>query len=129
MKKLLTLLVLFLSLSFLSSTAQAQEKEKKETISPKKFKKLSKKKNTVVIDVRTPEEFAAGHIPGAQLINVQNAGFEEQVKVLDTTKTYLLYCRSGKRSQNALNKMKALGFTKVYHLQGGIENWKGPKEQ
>jgi rhodanese-related sulfurtransferase len=129
MKRLLFILFLIPAFFLLPSQAHAQDSLKKETISPKKFNKLSKKKNSEVIDVRSAAEYETGHIPGARQIDVEKPGFEEAVQELDRSKTYLLYCKSGRRSEKALNKMHKMGFTKVYHLKGGIQNWKGKIEQ
>ena len=77
-----------------------------------------------VIDVRTPEEFTAGHIPGAKNINVKSQEFVEEIQKLSTSDTLLVYCRSGKRSAYASQVMVAFGFTKIYDLEGGFLNWK-----
>jgi rhodanese-related sulfurtransferase len=91
------------------------------------FRKEAKKPNTVIIDVRTPEEFQTGHIEGAKLINVQDSGnFIRQIHALDPAKHYLLYCRTGKRSMNAATIMQTKGFTKVSDLRDGISEWDGP---
>ena len=91
------------------------------------FRKEAKKPNTVIIDVRTPEEFQTGHIEGAKLINVEaSENFISQIQALDPAKHYLLYCRTGKRSMNAATIMKSKGFTKVSDLRDGISEWDGP---
>ncbi len=78
---------------------------------------------TVLLDVRTPEEFAAGHLQGATNIDLNGGNFEALVGALDTSVPYALYCRSGNRSGTALGIMKGLGFTSTYHLGGGIGAW------
>lgn len=109
---------------------QAQQNSAGKTVSQKKFQRLITKKNTVLLDVRTPDEYNAGHIPGSLQIDVlKTEDFKKQVAVLDKTKTYLLYCRSGKRSKEAMLLMKESGFTKLYDLEGGFSSWKGKKEQ
>ncbi len=113
-----------------SFCVQAQNNPAGKTISEKKFDRLSKKKNTVVLDVRTTDEYKAGHIPHATQIDVlKKDDFKAQIAGLDKNKTYLVYCRSGKRSKDAMNIMKEMGFTKLYDLDGGFTNWTGPKEQ
>ncbi len=76
-----------------------------------------------VIDVRTPGEFAQGHIQGAVNIDVEDAAFATNVGKLPKDKPYFVYCRSGNRSGVATSKMADLGFTEIYDLQGGITQW------
>jgi rhodanese-related sulfurtransferase len=77
----------------------------------------------VVLDVRTPGEFAKGHLDGAVLVDYRSAGFREEMAGFDRTKTYLVYCRTGHRSTRALGIMSELGFRSYYHLEGGITRW------
>jgi rhodanese-related sulfurtransferase len=77
----------------------------------------------VVLDVRTPEEFAEGHLEGAVLADFYAADFAEQLAALDTDVPYLVYCRSGNRSGQALGVMEQLGFTSVVDIDGGIVAW------
>jgi phage shock protein E len=79
----------------------------------------------VVLDVRTPEEFAEGHLAGAVLVDFYDADFAEQLAVLDTDVPYLVYCRSGNRSGQALGVMEQLGFTSAVDVDGGIVAWTG----
>ncbi len=78
----------------------------------------------VILDVRSPSEFKSGHIPGAVNINYYDSDFEAQLDELDKDKVYLVYCRSGGRSSNALKKMIRLEFKRVYHLKKGYNSWK-----
>ena len=78
----------------------------------------------VIIDVRTPEEFAEGHIEGAINIDFYSETFQDELDILDKNKTYLIYCRSGGRSGSALDIMEALNFREVYNMTGGIIQWK-----
>lgn len=71
-----------------------------------------------VIDVRTPEEYASGHVQGAVNIDVQGADFDQQIAALDRNGTYVLYCHSGRRSAIAADKLAAAGFTHVYDAGG-----------
>lgn len=126
-KKIISgLAVLFILMFFATFRSEAQSPG--STVRPGKFERLMKKKNAVVIDVRTAEEYRSGHIPGAINIDVKQENFNEQINALDKTKKYLLYCRSGKRSETALDIMNKNGFKKILHLKGGIENWKGSIE-
>ncbi|MDJ0781415.1 MAG: rhodanese-like domain-containing protein [Desulfosarcinaceae bacterium] len=81
--------------------------------------------NFVLLDVRTPGEFAKGHIQGAKLLDFYHRAFLSRLKTLDRGKTYLLYCRTGNRSGRTLDTMAKLGFTEVAHLAGGIVAWQG----
>jgi rhodanese-related sulfurtransferase len=78
---------------------------------------------TVILDVRTPAEFAEGHIAGAVNIDVQSPDFTSQVAALDPNVPYAVYCRSGNRSQVALDLMAQMGITDAYHLGGGVGAW------
>ena len=79
-----------------------------------------------IIDVRTSTEVAEGIIPNALHIDIQNAaGFMQQVRELDTSRNYYLYCRSGGRSAQACMIMNSLGFPNTYNLVGGIMEWEG----
>ncbi len=87
------------------------------------FAEALKRPGTVVLDVRTAEEYAAGHLPGAINIDVSGPDFAASVGALDPTASYALYCRSGNRSGVAMQAMQGMGFTNVYHLSGGINAW------
>ena len=76
-----------------------------------------------VLDVRTPAEYAAGHLPGAINVDIEGGAFEQQVEQLPKDATYFVYCRSGNRSGVATDQMAELGFTDIYDLQGGIVDW------
>jgi len=87
------------------------------------FDKLRTGTNTVVLDVRTEAEFAAGHIPGAININVNSPDFQVKVLGLDKSKTYLVNCAAGLRSAKACGKMAPLKFDSLYNLKGGFTAW------
>ncbi|WP_024332575.1 rhodanese-like domain-containing protein [Gordonia hirsuta] len=69
--------------------------------------------DTTVIDVRTPAEFAQGHLTGAMNIDLQSAAFDQEIGRLDRSGSYLVYCRSGNRSAYAAQVMSSMGFTDV----------------
>jgi len=81
--------------------------------------------SVVVIDVRTPAEFAEGHIARAQVVDISAADFADQIAKFDPSATYLVYCHSGNRSGQATAIMASLGFTSVYDLDGGTIAWQG----
>ena len=78
---------------------------------------------TVILDVRTAGEYAAGHIAGAINIDVESANFDSKIANLDKNVEYSIYCHSGRRSMIAANKMAETGFTKLTNLQDGIISW------
>jgi rhodanese-related sulfurtransferase len=92
-------------------------------LDPAAFSTAMTQPNTVIVDVRTPAEYGAGHIAGAINIDVESADFNSQIANLDSTKTYALYCHSGRRSGIAITSMQQAGFKSVYDLNGGIQNW------
>jgi rhodanese-related sulfurtransferase len=79
----------------------------------------------VVVDVRTPEEFAEGHIANAVNIDVGAPDFRERLEGLDPDAPYVMYCRSGSRSAEAADIMEDLGFTDTQEVDGGIVAWTG----
>lgn len=87
------------------------------------FAAAAKRPGTQIIDVRTPAEFAEGHLAGAVNIDVQAPDFAARIAQLDRAGTYAFYCRSGNRSAAALAQMAGAGFTNIYHLGGGIGAW------
>ena len=81
------------------------------------------KADVVTLDVRTPGEFMEGHIAGAINIDVEGATFDSEIANLDKNKSYAVYCRSGRRSLIAVDKMAATGFEKLSNLENGINDW------
>jgi rhodanese-related sulfurtransferase len=97
------------------------------TLKQQQFEAALNKKNAVLVDVRTPREYDSAHIDKAVLADWRNKeAFMKVVNGFDRKNTYLLYCRSGKRSAEAADTLRKLGFGKVYDLYGGIEAWTGP---
>jgi rhodanese-related sulfurtransferase len=92
-------------------------------VSPGEAALLTADDGVEVIDVRTPEEFADGHIEGAAMIDFYSESFAAQIADLDPNATYLVYCRSGNRSGQTLALMDELGFEQVYDLDGGVLAW------
>lgn len=85
---------------------------------------LNNSKNAVVLDVRTPGEFNSGHLANALNIDWNNASSEAELKKLDPTKEYFVYCLSGGRSSSAAEFLRANGFKNVYELNGGMMKWR-----
>ena len=95
-----------------------------KNVSPEDAAKLLQEHpKIVVLDVRTPEEFAAGHIAGAKNVDFSAADFAAKVAALDKGQTYLLHCAAGGRSGKTLELMKGHHFTAIYHLHEGFKAW------
>ena len=76
--------------------------------------------DATIIDVRTPEEYAAGHVEGALNINVESPTFADEIAQLPKDETYVIYCRSGNRSAAAAVQMADAGFTDLYDVDAGL---------
>ena len=95
------------------------------SVSAPEFDKEIKADSVQLLDVRTPQEYAEGHIDGALNINIQSEDFRQRAeKGLSKDSTILVYCRSGRRSMEAAEMLTKLGY-KVVNLKGGIIEWKG----
>lgn len=120
MKKLLFIILTLLGLN---GCMNAQNNNYTD-MDVERFSKYLSNNNVQLVDVRTPEEFAEGHIAGSRNINVFYKDFiDEAEKTLDKSKPVAVYCRSGKRSADAAQKLAENGFT-VTNLEGGILAWK-----
>ena len=136
MKKANYLLVLFISLSFfscqaeeISTSKQAQLNQAQETIalslSNDDWAAKMEENPGFILDVRTQGEFEQGYIEGAQLIDVTEALFLENITAsdIDRSTPIYLYCRSGSRSKKAMQILKSNGYTKLYELNNGFMGW------
>ncbi|MBP6512340.1 MAG: thioredoxin [Bacteroidia bacterium] len=125
MKKII--LSITLVLSFLVAACQQSANNGKsvnEKVSIEQFEKLmAEKSNAIILDVRTPEEFAAGHVKGAVNLNIHDAAFKSGLAKLDKSKPVFVYCKSGSRSADATAQMKDMGFGEVYNFGGGMLAW------
>ncbi|NNE92107.1 MAG: rhodanese-like domain-containing protein [Verrucomicrobiales bacterium] len=83
----------------------------------------------VILDVRTPGEFADGHLAGAENIDFSADGFEEKVGKLDRDKTYVVHCRSGNRSGRSMKVFKELKFKSILHMSDGFLGWQEAGEK
>jgi phage shock protein E len=123
MKTLLTIIPL-VSLLLPFAHAHAQEKPTAvQHVNPAEAQKLIGEKGVRVLDVRTPEEFAAGHIGGAVNIDFRAPDFEQKIAALEKTPHYVVHCASGNRSSKALPLLQKHGFEHIYHLDGGFIAW------
>ena len=95
-----------------------------KTISIATFKAHRKVKKGLLLDVRTPEETAEGHIEAAVFLDYYRSDFQAQIQRFPKDEPVYIYCRSGNRSRKAAKKFAALGFREVYNIQGGFQAWK-----
>lgn len=86
---------------------------------------LAGNKSIVVLDVRTPQEFAAGHLKGALNIDIYQQDFYSRIDKLNKKSTYVVYCRTHNRSTATVNYMKQNGFVLVYQMMDGFPGWAG----
>ena len=123
---------LLLTLPLLVTTALADKVEKKPAavihLNAIQASKMvigpNAEKRPTIIDIRTLGEFKAGHLESAIHIDFLKEDFSDAIQKLNRDKPYLVHCQSGGRSSNSLKLWKTLGFTKIYHLDGGFLAWK-----
>lgn len=109
------------------STLYSAEPVPHDVVATKEF--LSQQPKALVLDVRTTEEFAEGHLDKAALVSIADKDFVESVKKLaPLDQPILVYCRSGSRSAKAIAALKAAGFTQLHELKGGITAWTEQKQ-
>jgi rhodanese-related sulfurtransferase/thioredoxin-related protein len=94
-----------------------------KNLSVEEFARMANDKQNVILDVRTPEEYQAGHIPGAVNLDVTASDFQTKAALLDRSKIYLVHCASGVRSARACDKLNHLDFPNLYNLPGGFRAW------
>lgn len=127
MKKISLILTILLCVSTFKSISQTTEKQTKTTgvfnVNVTQFKKLVDTKKGLVLDVRTPEEWAEGTIANAQRINYYDKDFANKIEHLDKNTPILVYCKRGGRSGSAAEILKEKGFIKIFNLMGGISSW------
>ncbi len=128
MKK--TLLVFLMIVAMLASGCTANQEPGKDTdatcvivINAEDAKnRLDSEEGIILVDVRTPEEFRDGHIPGAILLPVDEISTNAKTVIPDKEATYFIYCRSGNRSATAADQLVEMGYQNIYEL-GGINDW------
>lgn len=109
----------------ISTSCAGDQKAQSHLLSPKEaHAKIQNTARLQIVDVRTPEEFQAGHIAGAQLINWYENNFNQAVAQLAKDQPVLVYCAVGGRSGQAYDRLKSLGFKEVYDLKGGFDAWR-----
>ena len=125
-QSLIIIFVVILGVVILAGCSSKSDKNTENTykqITPVEAKDLmDSKENYVILDVRTVEEFAEGHIEGAILIPDYEIGEKAESVLTDKEQLILVYCRSGRRSKNAASELAALGYTNIKEF-GGIIDW------
>ncbi len=119
---LFTVLLISSSFSY-SQIATETEENRIERISKEEFKENLSSNEYIVFDVRTVEEYQAGHIEGSKCLNFKGETFDATLEQLPKNYKYMIYCQSGGRSAKALEKMKEAGFVHVLELEGGYSKW------
>ena len=121
---LLAFILLFSSCSSEKSNQQTSDNSEVASVfnlSPKEF--AEKSPNGVILDVRTPQEVAQGKLADAVVLDYYQANFLDKVLEIPKDKEVFIYCAVGARSLEAARLLNQQGYTKVYHLQGGIQAW------
>lgn len=132
MKKLMIgILGLTMAVACNSGTSNPEETNAQTTgvivqqdISVEEASKMMNEGDVIFVDVRSLDEFSTGHIEGALNIDVSSVGFDEKIAELDKSKTYVVYCQSGRRSARSSELMVDVGFKTVYNVLGGVSEWK-----
>lgn len=107
-----------------SNTKEQASTSIAKNINTSEFQEMIKSQGeAVVLDVRTPEEVAAGAIEGSTALDFYSTNFKKSLEAMDKNITVLVYCAVGGRSGNAMKMMKKMGFKEVYNLSGGIRAW------
>ena len=121
MKSFFSFVMALAIFSFLQVTSAA---DAKNITVDEAAKLLKTDTNVVVLDVRTPREFEAGHIKGATNINFNDKEFARRVAALDKNKTYIVHCAAGGRSAKACEQIKTMDFKNMLHMNQGFNAWK-----
>ncbi len=129
MKKIKRLISIILSALLLSACAPSGAQSGYRQISmDEAVVMMSEEKNYIILDVRRPDEFAEMHIPNAINVPNESIGTSEITELPDKSQLILVYCRSGRRSKEAAEKLVKLGYTNIVEF-GGILDWKGEIEK
>jgi thioredoxin 1 len=116
--------LLFTSLSIFFTSCTSGQSTSTNLLAADFQTKIKETENAVIIDVRTPEEFAGGFIENAINIDWNNSNFNSNILKIDKSKPVFVYCLSGGRSGKAAAQMRSEGFKEVYELNGGMMAWR-----
>lgn len=125
MKKRTSIFLAAAAVIVITMAACSESQNSSSTTEQQDYVQLAKTPGITVLDVRTAEEFTAGHLPNAVNVDINAADFEAKIKAMDPVKKYLVYCRTGSRSTAAVGIMQQLGFTDVINMEAGISAWGG----
>lgn len=114
---------------FFAVVAYAQDSTVIRVLEPEVFKLKVENWPLQFVDVRTPQEYKSGHIPGAENIDFKAEGFLSQMNKFEKDKPIYLYCRSGNRSGKAAAQLSEMGFKYIIDLKGGYKAWKEIEEE
>lgn len=117
MKKKIAIILSLLLLVSACSSASATD------LNATEFQAKTQEGGVITLDVRTPGEFMEGHLINAINIDVEKPSFAAEIEKLDKAATYAVYCRSGRRSANAIATMKEAGFSNLFNLNAGVQEW------
>ena len=126
MKKLMSILLSALMLTGCASGGNSANTYRRISMD-EAVTMMAEETNYIILDVRRPDEFAAGHIPGAINVANESIGTDEIPELPDKNQLIMVYCRSGRRSKEAAEKLVKLGYTNIVEF-GGILDWKGEIE-
>ena len=119
-----TIVAALLALALLLAACGGSSTQVVETVSPEAAaEKLAEDPAPILLDIRTPEEVAEVRIPGAVNIDFYETTFADQIAQLDRDASYVVYCRSGNRSGQAMELFEELEFVDVANVDGGIVSW------
>ena len=124
MKKLLPILLSALMFTGCAGTSNNQTNTYRQITMDEAVTMMAQETGYIILDVRRPDEFAAGHIPGAINVANETIGTDEIPELPNKDQLIMVYCRSGRRSKEAAEKLVKLGYTNIVEF-GGILDWKG----
>ena len=124
MKKLIPILLSALMFTGCAGTSNSQTNTYRQITMDEAVDMMAQETGYIILDVRRPDEFAAGHIPNAINVANETIGMAEIPELPDKDQLILVYCRSGRRSKEASEKLVKLGYTNIVEF-GGILDWKG----
>ena len=124
MKKLIPILLSALMLTGCAGMSDNQPNTYRQISMDEAVTMMAEETGYIILDVRRVDEFATGHIPGAINVANESIGTDEIVELPDKNQLIMVYCRSGRRSKEAAEKLVKLGYTNIVEF-GGILDWKG----